>query len=230
MTDAAAAAARFAILTLAIGADFRRDLVDCLESKRAYAAKHGYTYVQGGEEFWNRERPIAWSKIPFLLDFLKTRAADFDYIWFSDADVYITNPSIPLTAALMPADTNLLLNVDAWHNVNSGNMLMRLGASSTAWLADYFGRVWTRTGDMFHIWYENKAMIDEYEAQPADKALIYFNKDHKRFNAYLNGRPGEPLWTPGDFLVHFAGIYNTAIMKGCVENIKAGGTPRIDAP
>jgi hypothetical protein len=228
---ATAAKPRFAILTLAIGADFRRDLVDCLESKRAYAAKHGYTYVQGGEEFWDRERPIAWSKIPFLLNFLKTKAADFDYIWFSDADVYITNPIIPLTeiAALMPADTNLLLNVDAWHNVNSGNMLMRLGAGSGAWLHDYFNRVWARTGDLYHIWYENKAMIDEYEARPADKALIYFNKDHKRFNAYLNGRPGEPLWTPGDFLVHFAGIYNTVIMKGCVENIKAGGTPRIDA-
>jgi hypothetical protein len=231
MTDAAAANNRFAILTLAIGADFRRDLVDCLESKRAYAVKHGYTYVQGGEEFWDRERPIAWSKIPFLLNFLKKRAADFDYIWFSDADVYITNPSIPLTeiAALMPAGTDLLLNVDAWHNVNSGNMLMRLGASGTTWLANYFSRVWERKADLYHIWYENKAMIDEYEAKPADKARIHFNKDHKRFNAYLNGRPGEPLWMPGDFLVHFAGIYNTAIMKGCVENIKAGGTPRIDA-
>jgi hypothetical protein len=207
-------------------------LVDCLESKRAYAAKHGYTYVQGGEEFWDRERPIAWSKIPFLLNFLKTKAANFDYIWFSDADVYITNPSTPLTeiAALMPASTNLLLNVDAWHNVNSGNMLMRLGVGGTTWLADYFSRVWERKADLYHIWYENKAMIDEYEAKPSDKARIYFNKDHKRFNAYLNGRPGEPLWTPGDFLVHFAGIYNTAIMKGCVENIKAGGTPRIDAP
>ena len=31
---------KFAILTLAIGADFRRDLTACLESKRAYAAKH----------------------------------------------------------------------------------------------------------------------------------------------------------------------------------------------
>lgn len=220
---------RFAILTLAIGADFRRDLAPCLDSKRAYAAKHGYTYVQGGEEFWDRERPVAWSKIPFLLDFIAKRAADFDYIWFSDADVYITNLNTPLTAvvkAALPAEKDIALNVDSWGNVNSGNMLMKLSAGT--WLADYFRRVWERTADLYHIWYENKAMIDEYEATPTDKARIEFHSNPKTFNAYLNGRPGAALWEQGDFLVHFAGVYNTTIMRSCVENIQAGGTPRID--
>ena len=226
---------RFAILTLAIGADFRRDLADCLASKESYAVKHGYTYIQAGEEFWDRSRPIAWSKIPFLLDFLKTKAADYDYIWFSDADVYMTNPNTPLIAisSQMPATADLLLNVDAWTNVNSGNMLMRLGSTSTssatAWLIDYFQRVWNRTNDLYHIWYENKAMIDEYEERPSDKAHIFLNKNHKLFNAYLNGREGEPLWEPADFLVHFAGIYNTTIMKQAIEQIKAGKIPRIPA-
>lgn len=222
---------RFAILTLAIGADFRRDLADCLSSKESYAAKHGYTYIQAGEEFWDRSRPIAWSKIPFLLDFFKTKAADYDYIWFSDADVYITNQDIPLTAisSQMPASADLLLNVDAWHNVNSGNMLMRLSGSSTAWLIDYFQRVWNRTSDLYHIWYENKAMIDEYEGQPSDKSHIFFNRNHKLFNAYLNGRDGEPLWEPADFLVHFAGIYNTTVMKQAIQQIQAGKIPRIPA-
>ena len=222
---------RFAILTLAIGADFRRDLTDCLASKESYAAKHNYTYIQAGEEFWDRSRPIAWSKIPFLLDFLKTKAADYDYLWFSDADVYITNPSIPLTAisSQMPASAGLLLNVDAWHNVNSGNMLMRLGGTSTQWLIDYFQRVWNRTNDLYHIWYENKAMIDEYEGRPDDKAHIFFNKNHKLFNAYLNGRENEPLWEPVDFLVHFAGIYNTTVMKQAIQQIQAGKIPRIPA-
>lgn len=222
---------KFAILTLAIGADFRRDLADCLASKHAYAAKHDYTYIQAGEEFWDRGRPIAWSKIPFLLDFLKTKSAEYDYIWFSDADVYITNHNILLTAvsSQMPANTDLILNVDAWTNVNSGNMLMRLGGTSTTWLIDYFQRVWNRTNDLYHIWYENKAMIDEYEERLDDKAHIFFNRNHKLFNAYLNGRTGEPLWEPTDFLVHFAGIYNTNIMKQAIEQIKTGKIPRIPA-
>ena len=40
------------ILTLAIGADYRKSLDKAFESKRAYAAKHGYTYVEAAEEWW----------------------------------------------------------------------------------------------------------------------------------------------------------------------------------
>ena len=32
--------------------------------------KHGYKYIEGNEQFWDRNRPIAWSKIPFLLHIL----------------------------------------------------------------------------------------------------------------------------------------------------------------
>ena len=219
---------KIAILTLAIGADFCRDLAECLESKRAYATRHGYTYIQGGAEYWDRGRPVAWSKIPFLLAFLRSEAAvAFDFIWFSDADVYITTPDLTLdrVVAAMPADRHLMLNVDSWKNVNSGNMLMRLGGGGTQFLIDYFTRVWARTSDLFHIWYENKAMIDEYEAEPATKALIHFNEDVKLFNTYINGLPGAILWERGDFLVHFAGIYDTKKMRDCVEKINAGVLP-----
>jgi hypothetical protein len=220
---------KFAIMTLAIGGDFCRDLAECLDAKCSYAQRHGYTYIQGGVEYWDRSRPIAWSKIPFLLEFLRgPQAASFDYIWFSDADVYITAPDKPLdrVAAAMPADKHLMLNVDSWGNVNSGNMLMRLRSSSNRdFLIDYFTRVWERTTDLYHIWYENKAMIDEYEAVPATKSLIAFNTDVTLFNTYVNGREGARLWQPGDFLVHFAGIYDTKKMRECIAKIKSGLLP-----
>jgi hypothetical protein len=223
---------KVAILTLAIGPDFCRDLTECLESKRLYAAHHGYTYIQGGAEYWDRGRPVAWSKIPFLLAFLRSaEAASFDFIWFSDADVYITTPELSLdrVVAKMQADKHLMLNVDSWNNVNSGNMLMRLGSSGSGsginFLIDYFTRVWNRTNDLYHIWYENKAMIDEYEAVPADKAQIEFNTDVKLFNTYINGLPGAIKWQPGDFLVHFAGIYDTKKMRECVQKINDGVLP-----
>jgi hypothetical protein len=219
---------KFAIMTLAIGGDFCRDLAECLEGKRAYAERHGYTYIQGGAEHWDRSRPIAWSKIPFLLEFLRSpQAASFDYIWFSDADVYITAPELPLdrVAAEMPAGQHLMLNVDSWNNVNSGNMLMRLSAGGINFLIDYFTRVWNRTTDLYHIWYENKAMIDEYEAAPATKSLIAFNTDVTLFNTYVNGLQGTRLWQPCDFLVHFAGIYDTKKMRECIAKIKSGLLP-----
>ena len=56
------------ILTLAIGKDYCRGVAKGLQSKRDYAKKHGYTYIQGDEAYWDRERPISWSKVPFLLE------------------------------------------------------------------------------------------------------------------------------------------------------------------
>ncbi len=219
---------KFAIMTLAIGNDFCRELAECLDAKRRYAQQHGYTYIQGGAEHWDRNRPIAWSKIPFLLEFLRgSQAASFDFLWFSDADVYITAPekSLATVAQALPADRHLMLNVDSWGNVNSGNMLMRLTEPAKQFLIDYFTRVWARTTDLYHIWYENKAMIDEYEAVPATKSLIAFNEDVALFNTYVNGREGARLWKPGDFLVHFAGIYDTKKMCECIAKIKSGVLP-----
>ena len=115
------------ILTLAIGADYRKSLKKALESKRLYAERHGYTYVQGGEEYWDRHRPIAWSKVGFLLSFLN-KLPDGSLIWLSDADVLITNPSLKIedhVLPLLPSNKDLLFIYDACHHLNSGNLLMR---------------------------------------------------------------------------------------------------------
>ncbi len=218
---------RFAILTLAIGGDFCRDLEPLLASKRAYAKRHGYTYVQGGAEHWDRERPIAWSKVLFLLDFIRREEGNYDYIWLSDADVYISNPEQPLTVLLerigMPDWAEMTLNVDSWGNVNSGNMLLR----PSGWVVEFFKKVWSHTQDIYHIWYENKAIIDLYEAHSEYKSRILFVRDTRAFNAYVNGRPGTALWEQGDFVVHFAGVYDTRVMVDAVRAIQAGRTPRI---
>ena len=79
------------IVTMVIGADFKKGLTAALESKRAYAAQHGYTYIEGGEEFWDRNKPIPWTKIPFLLDVF-SKLPEGALVWLSDADVLITNP------------------------------------------------------------------------------------------------------------------------------------------
>lgn len=219
---------RIAILTFVVGADYKRNLEDCLKSKRDYAAKHGYTYIEAGEEFWDRERPIAWSKVPFWLDALKRRAADFDYFWISDADVLITNPDLRLedhVLPLMPAGKALLWNHDACKNLNSGNMIFR--CSEAAWLIPFFESVWSYTKDIYHIWYENYAMVELWTHNAEVRARIETTKEHWHFNAYIGGKRGERLWKPSDLLVHFAGVYDAVLMKKFVDVIRSGGTPRL---
>lgn len=218
---------RIAVLTLAIGADYKRNLTACLESKKRYAEKHGYTYFEGDEQFWDRDRPIAWSKIRFWQYILKEYAGQFDYYWISDADVLITNLDLKLEdhiLPLMPAESDLMMNYDACHHINSGNMLVRPGP----WFEQFLDNVWNRKDAIYHIWWENKAMIDEYEQSTEAQRKIFINKEHHKFNAYIGGHKGERLWQPGDLLVHFAGIYDSHKIKELCIGISTGKVPRVN--
>ena len=218
---------RIAILTLVIGKDYRRDLTECLESKRKYADKHGYTYFEGGEEFWDRTRPVAWSKVKFWQHVLQEHRDKFDYFWISDADVLITNPSLKLeehVLPLMPASADIMWNHDACLNINSGNMIFR----PTVWLQEFLVKVWNSTDSIYHIWWENKGMLDVLAASPSDAAKVFLNEKHWIFNAYIGGRKGQQLWQPGDFLVHFAGVYDGKKINEYAQQISSGTVPRIN--
>jgi hypothetical protein len=213
------------ITTLAIGADYQKALQTCIESKKSYATTNGYTYIQGGEQFWDRNKPIAWSKIPFLLD-VCSKLPEGALVWQSDADVLVTNPTLRLedhVLPLLPANKDMLLTFDSCGHINSGNILFR----NTEWTRDFWKRVGSLKQFTYHIWWENAAMIALYENVPADKEMIEITKNHKVFNAYLRGLPGQPLWTPGDFLVHFAGVYDLQQMESLAQKCLAGETPRI---
>lgn len=213
------------ITTLVIGADYTKALGKCLASKRSYAEKHGYTFFQGGEQYWDRTKPIAWSKIPFLLD-VCSKVPEGCLIWQSDADVLITNPDNTIEDHILPhlpAGKDMLMTLDSCGHINSGNILFR----NTAWSRDF----WKRVGDLkqftYHIWWENAAMIALYENIQSDKQKIEVSPNHKVFNAYLRGLPGQPLWEPKDFLVHFAGVYDLKQMAELADRCLAGETPRL---
>ena len=213
------------LTSLVIGADYQKALQTCIQSKKDYANAQGYTYIQGGETFWDRKKPIAWSKIPFYLD-VCSKLPEGALVWQTDADILITNPTIRVDdqiVPLLPAGKDLLLTMDACGHINSGSILYR----NTPWMRDYWRRVGELTQYTYHIWWENAAMIALYESNPDDKAKIEVTNQHKLFNAYLRGLSGEPLWTPGDFVVHFAGVYDLKQMETLTQQILAGETPRI---
>jgi len=216
---------KITIVTMVIGADFKKGLKRALDSKKSYAERHGYDYIEGGEAFWDRNKPIPWTKIPFLLDVF-SKLGEGALVWLSDADVLITNPALTVEdqmLKLLPADKDMLLCIDACAHINSGNILMR----NTAWMRDYWRRVGEQTDLTYHIWWENAAMIKLLETVPSDLTHTEITTQHKRFNAYLRGVPGQPLWQPGDFLVHFAGVYDPKQMAALIDEIERGGVPRL---
>lgn len=213
------------ILTLAIGADYKKNLHKALASKVDYAHKHGYTYIEGNEAEWDRERPISWSKVPFLLKHL-AQLPDGELVWLSDADVFITNPHLKFEEHVVPLllpEKDMLMVFDSCGHVNAGNILMR----NTPWVRDFWKRVYEQTDCIYHIWWENAGILKLMETNPSDCMKIQITHDCRRFNAYLMGLPNAPLWEPGDFLVHFAGVYDAEKMKTLIEEILAGKVPRL---
>ncbi len=213
------------VATLAIGADFRKGLQEALDSKKEWCARHGYRWELGGEEHWDRSRPIPWSKVGFVLSLL-SKLPDGALVFLSDADVLITNPALrleDLVVPLLPDGKDLLMTIDACGHLNSGNLLMR----NTAWLRDWWRRVGEQRDLTYHIWWENAAMIKLLETVPTDLAMVAVTPEHWKFNAYLRGLPGQPLWEPGSLLVHFAGVYDSKEMQRLIGEIQAGKTPRI---
>lgn len=218
---------KLTILTLAIGKDYCRSLSKALLSKQLYAEKHGYTYIQGDETYWDRDRPISWSKVPFLLAHLE-KLPDGEIVWLSDADVYITNPSLSFedhVMSLFPTSSgaDMMMPYDACGHVNAGNIVMR----NSEWLRDFWKRVYEQTDVMYHIWWENAGILKLMEKNASDRAKILITPHHKRFNAYLMGLDDQPKWEHGDFLVHFAGVYDAKKMESLIAEIDSGKTPRL---
>jgi hypothetical protein len=60
---------QIAILTFCVGADYKKAMEPGLQSKREYAKRHGYAFHTDGEDVWDRDMPIPWSKFHFILKY-----------------------------------------------------------------------------------------------------------------------------------------------------------------
>jgi hypothetical protein len=117
----------------------------------------------------------------------------------------------------------MLMAIDACGHLNSGNVFLR----NSPWTRDFFERVGRQTDLLYHIWWENAAIIKLLEINLSDLEHVEITSDHTRFNSYLQGLPNQLLWTSGNFLVHFAGIYDTKKIAILIEAIGNNKTPRL---
>ena len=211
-----------AILTFAVGADYKRAMEPGMASKRAYAARYGYAFHEGGEDVWDRRRPIAWSKIRFIQKYLDA----YDYVFWTDGDVILTNPDIRLEdlfGMLMPDGKDMVWCRDACGNLNNGNVFFR---GRSAWVRDFLDRCYAQTDLIHHIWWDNAAFIRVFEANASDRDRIVTVEDPALFNAYLFGRTNRAddtscrLYRPGDWLVHFAGVYDPWNIHRCMVYVQ----------
>eukprot|EP00198_Chlamydomonas_reinhardtii_P000258 XP_001689593.1 protein with potential galactosyl transferase activity [Chlamydomonas reinhardtii] len=113
-----------------------------------YAALHGYTYADASG-LMDASRPASWSKILAVLSALDA----YDWVMWVDADILITNTSMPLERLLpaaaagdplnQPSGPDFILTEDA-AGVNAGVWLMR--GRGCAWCRSFLARWWSLSG------------------------------------------------------------------------------------
>ena len=198
-----------AIVTLCVGKDYTKAVEPGLASKREYAKMHGYALHIGGEEVWDRTRPIPWSKLRYIQQYLP----HYDYVFWSDADVLITNPQTTLETQVLPylkEGKDMVWTLDACNNHNNGNLLFR---GRSPWAHDFLERCYQQTDLIHHIWWDNAAMVRLFWSNPKDMEKIETCVEHWKFNTFLFGKnnradDSERLYQRGDFLLHLAGVYD----------------------
>ena len=191
---------RVAVATLVLGDAYAAAVEPGLASKRAYCARHGYALVVGGDEVYDRTRPPAWSKIRLL----QRTLPEFDVVFWSDADVVITNATVRLET-LLTSGKDVVLSRDQ-NGLNTGNVFLRRTPAVTDLLRD----VYAQTDFVDHVWWEQGAFIHLYETRPDVRAMCEV-VDQRAFNAY------EHCWRVGSFLIHFAGVHDLAVLRWKME-------------
>jgi hypothetical protein len=118
------------------GIDAGRD-VDILEvvwkNRRDYAERHGYTLIDGTVHR-GPERPPAWYKIKAVEAVLD----EYDWVFYLDADAWITNPDIKLESILPARSTSDFVVTNDVTGLNAGTWLIRNSDWSRSFLKEWW--------------------------------------------------------------------------------------------
>jgi hypothetical protein len=149
--------ARLAVCTLAVGRH-RELLAESVPTLAASARLHGWDLVVSSEDL-AEGRPTSWAKVRLLAELL----ADYEYVWWVDADALIVDPKADVLAEVA-ADCSH----HAWfaHHAqehddrasfpNAGVVLIRRDPRSTALL----DAMWGCEHLIDHNWWENASLIE----------------------------------------------------------------------
>ncbi|CAO3654084.1 unnamed protein product [Cunninghamella echinulata] len=190
-------------------------------NKRAYALKHGYSFVARSAEFAQEalraERKTVWGKV----DVIEKVLPKYEWIFWLDMDAVVMDQNRRLEDLLEEVKKSYPLGAETFDRqidlviarphrdpmINAGVFLMR----NTPWSMQFLRDVqkttsWYNKGSS----YEQGAMWDAMQL-PENKANVYLlDRDDHTFNTF------PKYYLPGDFVVHFAPdkCPNDATVKG----------------
>ncbi|WP_312283715.1 putative nucleotide-diphospho-sugar transferase [Candidatus Igneacidithiobacillus taiwanensis] len=183
---------KIALATICVGKNYTDDMWPGILSKVEYCDKYGYDFIFVRESL-NNELPLIWSKF-YLIE--KLLLDGYDKIFYSDADVFITNPTIRLESIFASHEGDILVSQDI-NGINIGNLFVRNTTASLDLIRKCL------QDERFHFnspWYEQAAFVYHVTNDKNFSNTISICQKNV-FNSYVND------WVANDFLIHLAGVY-----------------------
>lgn len=187
-----------AVVSLAIGDQFREAVALGIENKRLYCQKHDYDFICE-EKSLDKSRPHAWSKILLILKVMEN--PQYKWIFWTDADSLIMNLALPLED-LIDENYNLIISQEKCI-VNTGQFLIK----NCEWSQDFLINIYSHIECINHYWWDQGAL--NFELLNDDNLLVTKILPQRVLNSYPVERDGDPYtngYHKGDFIIHFAGI------------------------
>lgn len=111
---------KIAVLTLAVGEEFKRKVHYANLSLQEYSKKHGYDYIDDST-ICDHTRPIPWSKILLIMRYLPT----YDYVVWIDADAMILDLEQKLEDKIQLMNDKLIMVGMLDSCINTGVMFVK---------------------------------------------------------------------------------------------------------
>jgi len=176
--------------------NYQSDVV--LRNKIDYARTYGWELIVKEDGDFNKERPAAYSKVPWILEYMK----DYDLIFWNDFDSIFMNFTIDITDGL--GENYIGMYEESSSYFCAGNMLIKSGKEAE----NFYRSIMTfpSWNNMLHPWEQRS--INERCALNLYKGIKRFTK--KEFGAFQveTGWAKEP-WETGDFMLHLCSKDNT---------------------
>ena len=202
---------KIAVCSLTVGEEYKRITKYGRKSKVLYCERHGYDFFDS-DDFFDRSRSPAWSKIKILehyLDEMDGLFSKYDYVWWIDGDTLIMNDEIKLEERISSlTDGKDITMAKDFKLINSGVMIIR----NTKWSRNFMRTIYDQIQFLNHSNWEQAAIIDLLEKNISDsknhiKILELYQQN--RINSYWYS-----YYFHDCFILHFAGCYRDKVERG----------------
>lgn len=215
------------VLLVSMHVGYFSEIPQIISQKEQFSMEHNMTYVdlRAYFEYYHMKYPkytAEWFKLIGMYDLMKISIVkkDFDWFYWLDADVIITNfKCSPERFLINVSDTtNIIIAAD--HNlqisINNGVFLIRVCKWSLKFLENSFD-LWSKVQKSNHF-QDNTAMDIEIKRDPGPVNILPRSL-FRQMQSYVTDRTyggKQVLWEPGDCLLHFAGVpYKNEFLQAC---------------